>query len=161
MNDNDFLLDNIDFLFQETEKIENLLKKYLEKIAFITKSSFSALYLSNDPENIEKKLKLFLKIGNYNAPNFILCKDKLYFFLNESREYVVLTERKESPFSSILLNDDMRAGAAIPVFNKDFFNAVIILNFVSSQMLNNSVIIQIEKFKKIICLMEEYYKFKK
>jgi len=157
MNSNDFLLDNIDFLFQETERIENLLKKYLEKIVFITRASFGALYLNNNPDGKEKKIKLFSKIGNYDAPNFISNNDKLYCFLNESREFVVLTRRKESSFSSILLNGNMRSGIAITVINKNLINAVIILNFINNKKINNAMIMQIEKFKKIIDLMQEYF----
>jgi hypothetical protein len=157
MINNDFLLDNIDFLFQRTEKKETLLKKFLEKIVFITKASFGALYLNNDTESKEKKIKLIFKIGNYEAPNFLSNSSKLFYFLNESREFVVLTRRKESPFSTVLLNENMSAGIAIPIIYNNLIYAVIILNFIKSDILNKAMIMQIEKFNKITGIMQEYF----
>ena len=150
----DLLLDNIDFLFRDTETIEKLLKKYLEKIIFISKSPFGALYAVNKAGIRERKLKLLKKIGNFDAPNFISSDNDLFYFFNISREFVVLTERKDSPFSTVLLNEEVNAGIGIPFFLKGSIYSVIILNFIDKENLNFGIMENVEKFNKLIAVMQ-------
>lgn len=98
-------------LSRET-KLTPMISILVEQSLDISCSELAGLYLY-PPEG--GNARLVYKRGWYELPPVIKKKSELITFLNDCREAIVLLSRRSSPFSKVLLNDDMNSGIILPL----------------------------------------------
>ena len=176
-NENDILDETVRLCaaLSRENRLSQLINILVEQCLDISRSELAGLYLypgqGGDP-------KLIFKRGWYELPAEMDRQSELISFLEDCRESVVLLERKDSPFSSILLNPGMNSGMVMPlnvpteslgfvILNsdkKDFYSGsrFRFLESVSKfagGLLHNSVLYdQLKKYLKKIEAMERYQK---
>ncbi len=93
-----------------------------------SRSDLAALYVYRNSEDSKGSLKLIYRRGLRDLPGDIPAGTVLMDFIEESGEAVVLLGRKDSPFSGLLLHDDMSSGIALPIRSGRRRVGVLILN---------------------------------
>ena len=91
------------------------------------KPDLLALYLLPRKKE-EKNLVLYAFKGIQPEPDSLPLHDQNIEFMRESKESLCLLQKKESPFSSILLGPDMHSGIASPFFTPSGWG-VMFLNY--------------------------------
>jgi adenylate cyclase len=74
------------------------------------------------------RARLLFRRGLYDIPELLSPEEDPFQFVLDSRETVVLTERKESPFLPLLLHREMNSGVLSPLLSGSKVDAFIILN---------------------------------
>jgi PAS domain S-box-containing protein len=76
----------------------------------------------------DDRIRLLYKRGRYTVPDTLPADREPIPFMLDSRQTVVLTERKPSPFLPLLLDGSMMSGAAAPLVSGKGVEAFVILN---------------------------------
>ncbi len=118
-----------------------LISILVEQSIDITSSDLACLYVYPDPEHktgATGNPHLVYRRGRFHSPKTIQVKSQLVDFLLESKEAVVLTERKKSPFKEILLDPGMNSGVAFPLVTPQTDIGFLILNSLDPFHFNRS-----------------------
>jgi class 3 adenylate cyclase/PAS domain-containing protein len=176
-NENDILDETVRLctaLSRET-KLPSIISILVEQSLDISCSELAGLYLY-PPEG--GNARLVFKRGWHDLPAVFRKKSDLISFLDDCREAIVLLKRRPSPFSEVLLNDEMNSGIILPlnvpstnlgflILNsdkEDFFTAerfkfLESVSKFSGGLLHNSVLYdQLKEYVRKIEAMERYQK---
>ena len=124
--------------------VKHIISSLTEQLFDITGCNLACFYSLSD-----SKVRLLYKRGKYETPEILNRGDELIQFIIESKESVVLTERKKSPFLSILLNNLMESGVAAPIGTRKKIYGLIILNSLNKYFFNRKSLTAIEAISKI------------
>lgn len=122
-------------LISQELNYRELMSILVEQSIDVTSSDLACLYIFPNPEHGTDAAgdpRLTYRRGRYLAPKNIEQNSVLVEFLLESKEAVVLTERKKSPFSGILLDPSMNSGVAFPLLTPQADIGFLILNSLDS-----------------------------
>ena len=106
---------------------KELVKTLVDQSVDITSADQGSFYLTDSPGNPVHWQQLY-KRGRFETPLNLQGCEEMTSFLVECREAILLTERKKSPFLSLLLSHTMNSGIALPVTTADKMIGVLILN---------------------------------
>ena len=112
-------------LFHQAESNKELFEIIVEYTNSALQPDLSCFYLDHKSDN---SLILKIKKGFAAAPKVLMGQSELVSFLQESKEIVCLNTRKPSPFSELLLSDNMESGLAVPILLGKKGNGVLIVN---------------------------------
>ncbi len=111
------------------------------------KPDLSCLYIK---DTTDTKMKLKLKRGFPNVPDFLQRQTELSNFLSESKKLVCLNSRKQSPFKDLLLTENMSSGMAISIFNEDNEYGTLFVNSQQPYYFKEKEILYLENLTSII-----------
>lgn len=121
-------LDQAGSILARAQDIKSLISVLVEQSLDITRSDLASLYLFTNPEAKESELVLSYKRGKYDIPKTYDHESEIISFIRESREYIVLTDEKESPFRDLLLHPSMKCGVVLPLATSQMLLGVIFVN---------------------------------
>ncbi len=124
--------------------VKKIISSLIEQIFDITGSDIACFYSSS-----ENGLKLLYRRGKYQPPEILSKKTEFFKFITESRESIVLTERKKSPFIDILLHNEMNSGIASPIGSKNKIYGIVIINSSKSMFFNRHLLYVVESISKL------------
>jgi len=132
------------FVISKGLDIKMFISSLVDQLFDITGSDLSCFYSVT-----EENIKLLYRRGKYIIPENISIYDELIQFELESFETVVLTERKKSPFISLLLHESMNSGVLSPVATKKKIYGLLFLNSKNKLFFNRSKLRAIESITKL------------
>jgi len=124
-------------LLTDEINFQRLISILVEQSLDITHSDIGALYLYAQ-DDAKADAVLAYKRGRHLVPDRLPHQSELIDFLIESDEAVVLLAAGESPFSDLLLTDQMQSGMALPVSTPKARIGTIILNSLQPDFYNRS-----------------------
>ncbi len=124
--------------------IKHIISSLTEQLFDITGCNIACFYSLSDTG-----IRLLYRRGNFQVPEVLNKYDELFQFIIESKESVVLTERKKSPFISILLNDLMESGIAAPIGTNNKVYGFMIMNSINKYFFNRKLLSAIESISKL------------
>jgi adenylate cyclase len=103
--------------------IKYFISSLIDQIFDITGSDIACFYSIE-----ESRIRLLYRRGNYPVSEHFSGNDDPFGFVVESKETVILTERKPSPFAPLLLHGSMNSGVISPVGTSETVYGFVILN---------------------------------
>jgi hypothetical protein len=144
-SDIDYLLEAGDLL-SKSKSLNDAIEIIVEYANSFIQPDLSCFYLN---KKANKQLKLFIKKGFLNVPDYLDKNSELILFLTDSQELVCLNNRKESPFNDLLLSESMKSGLAIIIYLGNIEYGILIVNSVQPLFFRNKEIVFIENLARI------------
>ncbi len=108
--------------------LKHVISALVEQTLDVTRSDLACLYVYEKFDRRSDALKMAYKRGRYAVAKAIPAEDELVAFMEESKEAVVLLEKRPSPFSSVLMNAAMESGIALPLGTSSATLGFLLLN---------------------------------
>lgn len=120
---------------------KSLVSSLVEQAIDITRSDLACLYLYDRVNGQEAdlppaNLRLIYRRGRYPVAERMSPDNELIAFIEECGEAVVLSEQKPSPFSTLLLHENMQSGVAFPISTPTAVLGVFFLNSLEQDFYN-------------------------
>ena len=157
INNSFIKLTNAGLLLSKEVNIDYLINIMVEEAIDLSCSDLSCLYLCKEPDKDNCNLSLVFKKGKFDVPREFKYDNILINFIKDSKESIVLLERKNNIFIDLLLNHKMQSGIALPLINKDLFLGVLFSNSVLPYHFNREKIDILESFIKLAGEIFNYY----
>ena len=132
------------FVISKGLDIKTFISSLIDQIFDITGSHIACFYSLE-----ESRVRLLYRRGNYPVPEWFSRKKDPFDFVVESNETVVLTERKPSPFSPLLMHDSMNSGVVSPVGTATTVYSFVILNSRKPQFFTRIRLMGVEALVKL------------
>jgi len=124
--------------------VKHIISSLTEQLFDITGCDLACFYSLSD-----SGVRLLYKRGKHEVPEILNKYNELFQFIIEAKETVVLTERKKSPFSSLLLNKTMESGTASPIGTKKTVYGFVILNSSNKNFFNRKLLTVVESISQL------------
>jgi adenylate cyclase len=111
------------FVIAKGLDIKSFISSLVDQIFDISGSDITCFYTIE-----ETHVRLLYRRGNFTVPVLFASNSDPFEFVVESNETVVLTERKPSFFSQLLLHASMNSGVISPVGTRDKVYGFVVLN---------------------------------
>ena len=97
------------------KNLKGIASVLVEQSADYARTDLCCLYFFPEGGRRDNSLRLYYRRGDRRVPGSLDTGSVLVDFIIESRESVVLTDRRGTEFDDLFLNEDMRSGMALPL----------------------------------------------
>ncbi|MFW6181697.1 MAG: adenylate/guanylate cyclase domain-containing protein [Spirochaetota bacterium] len=111
--------------------VRRFIASLTEQLFDVTGANLACFYSLEGPS-----ARLMYRRGRFEVPRTLSAREEPLAFIGDSRETVVLTARKHSPFLPLLLHRDMGSGIAAPLVSGNRVEALVILNSLEEEFFN-------------------------
>ena len=129
---------------------KSLISVFVEQAIDITRSDLACLYLFIEPEDNSSDLRLSFKRGKFRVQGWFSADSELIDFIRDCQEAILLLDRKQSPFSDLLMHPEMQSGIALPISTNKVMLGVLLLNSLSPDYYNRKKFYFLDSFTKLV-----------